>query len=134
MRKTKNAIQSIAFPDTVEQGFQVVLGSRLEQYLDEHPSADQAEAWAAARATIQSAATPLRVDAIVNGTEQRLNVIATLPTDVQMAMGNQALELEFITLDNEPPIEFGDPLLASWVADCSEELFEAVYAYFQAAM
>ena len=45
----KNAIQRIGFPDTVEQGFQVVLGSRLEQYLDEHPNADQAEAWAAAK-------------------------------------------------------------------------------------
>ena len=134
MKKKKNAIQSIGFPDTVEQGFRVVFGSRLEQYLDEHPNADQGEAWAAAKAAIQSAATPLRVDAIVNGAEQRLNVIATLPTDTQMAMGNHALELEFITLDDEPPIEFGDPLLANWVEDCSEELFETVYAYFQAAM
>ena len=70
----------------------------------------------------------------MDGAERSLNVIATLPTDEQMAAGNQALELEFITLDDEPPIEFGDPLLSQWVESCSEELFEAVYAYFRAAI
>ena len=44
MSDRRNAIENIGFPDTVEQGFQVVFGSRIEQYLAQHPSASQEEA------------------------------------------------------------------------------------------
>ena len=34
------------------------------------------------------------------------------------------LELEFME-----PVDFGDPLISKWVKDCSEELYDAVYAF-----
>ena len=64
----------------------------------------------------------------------RLNVIAALPTDAQMAAGNHDLSLEFVNLEDEPPIEFDDPKISRWVEDCSAELHDAVYTYFQAQM
>lgn len=61
-------------------------------------------------------------------------MIAALPTDKQMAMGNHALALEFMDLGDGQPIEFSHPDISSWVEDCSEELLEGVYAYFRAQM
>ena len=124
-----NAITQIFFPDTPEQGFEVVLGSRVERYLAEHPHASDAEAMAAGKASIGGGVTPLKIDAVVAGQQRRLNMIVAVPTEAQMAVGNHALELEFLNLEDEP-IEFDDPAISSWVTDCSEELYEAVYTYF----
>ena len=126
-----NAIKQIAFPETPEAGFEVVLGSRIEDYLTAHPQATEEEAYAAGVASLLSAAVPLRIDAVVAGIERRLNVIATLPTNEQMDQGNHALELSFVETGDDEPIGFGDPAISAWVESCSEELFEAVYAYFQ---
>ena len=118
-----NRINRIGFPDTLEQGYEVVLGTRIEAYLQTHPQATSAEAYQVCLPTVKSA-IPLRIEAVVNGVSRPLNVIATLPSDEQIALGNQALALEFME-----PVEFGDPLISRWVEDCSEELFDAVYAF-----
>lgn len=71
-------------------------------------------------------------DAVVAGKARRLNLIATAPTDVQMAQGNHALELEFIDVGDGPPVEFDNHEIEKWGADCSDKLYEAVYNYFSA--
>ena len=58
-------------------------------------------------------------------------MIAALPTDAQMAMGNHALALEFLGVGDGHPIKFGDPAISAWVEACLEELYDAVYAYFE---
>ena len=129
-----NAIKQIGFPDSVNQGFEIVDGTRADKYLAEHPSATEVEAYQAAKASLTSAATALRRDAVVDGKERHLNVIAALPTDAQMANGNHALALEFVDVGDGHTIEFGDRAISAWVEGCSEELYDAVYAYFQAEM
>ena len=129
-----NAIKQIGFPESVNQGFEVVVGSRIEKYLAEHPSATETEAYQAAKASLTSAATALRIDAVVAGEERHLNVIAALPTDAQMDIGNHALALEFLDVGDGHPIEFGDQAISAWVEACSEELYDAVYAYFESNM
>ena len=129
-----NTIKQIGFPESVNQGFEIVVGSRIEKYLAEHPEATEAEAYQAAKASLTSAATALKIDAVVAGEERHLNVITTLPTDAQIAMGEHALALEFLDVDDGHPIEFGDQAISAWVEDCSEELYDAVYAYFQSKM
>lgn len=118
-----NRIKRIGFLDTLEQGYEVVLGTRIEAYLKTHPQATSAEAYKVCLPNVKTA-IPLRIEAVVGGVNRPLNIIATLPTDKQIALGNQALELEFVE-----PVDFGDPLISSWVEDCSEELFDAVYAF-----
>ena len=129
-----NAIKQIGFPDSVTEGFEIVVGTRIERYLSAHPNATETEAYQQAKASLTSAATALRIDAIVDGKERHLNVIAALPTDAQLANGNQALGLEFVDADDGQPIEFGNRAISAWVEDCSEELYDAVYAYFQSQM
>ena len=119
----ENRINQIGFPDTLEQGYEVAIGSRIEAYMQTHPQATSAEAYKACLPTAKSA-IPLRIDAVVGGVSRPLNVIATLPSDEQIALGNHALELEFME-----SVAFGNPLISSWVEDCSEELFDAVYAF-----
>ena len=130
----QNAIKYIGFPDTVEQGFEIVVGTRIDKYLSVHLNATEADAYRTAKASLTSAATALQIDAIVDGKQCRLNAIAALPTDAQMAAGNHDLSLEFVNLEDEPPIEFDDPKISRWVEDCSAELHDAVYTYFQAQM
>ncbi|MGB3788844.1 MAG: hypothetical protein WA949_12605 [Phormidesmis sp.] len=129
-----NAIKQIGFPESVNQGLEIVVCSRIDKYLAEHPKATEAEAYQAAKASLTSAATALRIDAVVEGKERHLNVIAALPTDTQMAMGNHALALEFLDAGDGHPTEFGDRAIAAWVEACLEELYDAVYAYFQTKM
>ena len=129
-----NKLVNVSFPDTLEQGFEIVLGSRVEAYLAEHPEASNAEAMAAGKDSIKGGVTPAKVDAVVAGRPRRLNLIIATPTDTQMAVGNHALELELLELGDDPPIEFDDPEISSWVADCSDELYKAVYDYFGAFM
>ena len=129
-----NAIKQIGFPESVNQGFEVVVGSRIEKYLAKHPRATEAEAYQAAKASLTSAATALKIEAVVEGKERHLDVIAALPTDAQMDMGNHALALEFLDVGDGHPVEFGDQAISAWVEACSEELYDAVYAYFQSKM
>lgn len=133
MRKP-NIINQIGFPDSVNQGFEIVVGTRADKYLLEHPSATEVEAYQAAKASLTSAATALRIDAVVDGKKRHLNVIAALPTDEQMANGNHALALEFVDVGDGHVIEFGDHEVSAWIEDCSEELYDAVYAYFKSEM
>lgn len=98
---THNAIVQIGFPDTLEQGLEIVIGTRVDKYLEAHPNATEAEAYRVERASLKSAATAIKIDAIVSGTKCRLNAIAALPSDEQMATGNHALALEFINLGDD---------------------------------
>ncbi|MEL7223411.1 MAG: hypothetical protein AAGL17_00800 [Cyanobacteria bacterium J06576_12] len=130
----QNAIKHIGFPDTAEQGFEIVVGTRIDKYLSAHPTATEVDAYRIAKASLTSAATALQIDAIVDGKPCRLTGIAALPTDAQIAAGNHDLSLEFVNLEDEPAIEFDDPKISRWVEDCSAELHDAVYAYFRAQM
>lgn len=130
----QNAINRIGFPDTVEQGFEIVVGTWVEKYLAAHPNATEAEAYRTAKASLTSAATAIKIDAIVDGTKRQLSAITALPTDEQMAAGDHVLSLEFVDTDNDSSVEFDDPKISSWIADCSAELHDAVYAYFRVQM
>lgn len=129
-----NTIKQIGFPKSVNQGFEIVVGSRIEKYIAEHPEATETEAYQAAKASLTSAATALGIEAVVEGKERLFNMVAALPTDAQTAMGNHALALEFLDVDDGQPIEFSDSAISAWVEACSEELYDAVYAYFESNM
>ena len=47
-----NAIKQIGFPESVNQGFEIVIGSRIDKYLAEHPRATEAEAYQSAKASL----------------------------------------------------------------------------------
>ena len=121
-----NAITQIQFPPDLETGLEVVMGTRIEQYLSAHPQATEAEAYQVVRQRLQSASIPLGIDAVIAGEGQFLRAIVALPTDQQMAIGNEALEIEFI----DSPI-FNRTLLERWLADCEIELKQQVYDFCQ---
>lgn len=129
-----NAINRIDFPDTLEQGLGIVAGTRIEQYEAAHPSATEEESYQAAMSSIKSAVVPLKIDAVIDGEEKRINVIVSLPTEQQIQLGNEAIEVSVSRCPDEPPVEFDDPVLTAWIADCTNELHDAVFAFLNSQM
>lgn len=128
-----NAITQVQFPGgTLEKGLEIVVGTRIEQYLKAHPYRAEAEAYQAARSSIQSAAVPVAIDAVIDGKGRYLRAIASLPTNVQLAAGCEAIALEFLADEgNEEIVAFGSPVLDQWLTDCESELKQQIYDYFQ---